>query len=351
MEALSGYFESQSPAYEPISPPLRPAQLPKTSPGQNGKKDTHKVIPKLDTSKSGSGALRSAQKAAPVPQTEGASAEPSPAGRIIKNEEVTPKGFEEAGDATAGESVQSRVLAVTDNVSHKRKREDNTPGQAPPTSATHVEWTRAFHKISMTALDQIIGHRHANMFAHPIKPRTAPGYYEIVLRPQDLKGIQKAITAGSKAASAAVASMPAADVNAAAVWLPISVDLVPPRGIINIAQLERELVHMFANAIMYNPDPLRGLGPSFLKSYRSNSNADGEDTRGYEVDENGVVKDTRNMFAEVDKLLGDLRNEVVPRAHVTAGSRSMSVAGGEQSTAEDEADEQAGDAKRRRVRS
>jgi hypothetical protein len=202
----------------------------------------------------------------------------------------------------------------------------------------------------MTALDQIIGHRYANMFAHPIKPRLAPGYYEIILRPQDLKGIQKAITAGSKAAAAAVATMPDIDANAPAVWLPISIDLVPPRGIINIAQLERELIHMFANAIMYNPDPLRGLGPSFLKSYQSNSE-EGEDGRGYEFDENGVVKETRNMYAEVEKLLGDLRNEVVTRTPaVVTGSRSVSAAVGESNTVEDDGDEIAGDAKRRRIR-
>ncbi|KAJ2984804.1 hypothetical protein NUW58_g5868 [Xylaria curta] len=189
------------------------------------------------------------------------------------------------------------------------------------------------------------------MFANPIKPRLAPGYYDIILRPQDLKGIQKAITAGSKAAAATVANMPDVEPNSPAVLLPISIDLVPPRGIINIAQLERELIHMFANAIMYNPDPQRGLGPSFLRSYQSNSE-EGEDLRGYEFDENGVVKETRNMFAEVEKLLGDLRNEVVPRTHaVGTGSRSVSAAVGESSTVEDDGgDEQAGDAKRRRIR-
>ncbi|KAJ8118562.1 hypothetical protein ONZ43_g3964 [Nemania bipapillata] len=180
----------------------------------------------------------------------------------------------------------------------------------------------------MTALDQIIGHR-----------------------PQDLRGIQKAITAGSKSAAATVASMPDVDTNSATIWLPISIDLVPPRGIINIEQLERELIHMFANAIMYNPDPQRGLGPSFLRSYQSNSE-EGEDLRGYEFDENGVVKETRNMFAEVEKLLGDLRNEVVPRAQALGtGSRSVSAAVGESSTIEDDGgDEQPGDAKRRRMR-
>ncbi|KAI3327946.1 hypothetical protein HD806DRAFT_484507 [Xylariaceae sp. AK1471] len=343
------YFNVESPAYEPLSPPLRPAQIPKTSPNTE-RKDTSKAVVKADISKSRSRLPRASQGAETAPQPGEASAEPDLPVPVIKNEEATPQTLQEAVDTAADERLQSRTPATMNSSSNKRKRQDSPSNRGPPTPATHVLWTRAFHKISMTALDQIIGHRYANMFAHPIKPRLAPGYYEIILRPQDLKGIQKAITAGSKAAAAAVATMPDVDANAPAVWLPISVDLVPPRGIINIAQLERELIHMFANAIMYNPDPLRGLGPSFLKSYQSNSE-EGEDGRGYEFDENGVVKETRNMYAEVEKLLGDLRNEVVPRTQaIGTGSRSVSAAVGELNTAEDDGDEQAGDAKRRRIR-
>ncbi|TGJ86770.1 hypothetical protein E0Z10_g1987 [Xylaria hypoxylon] len=344
------YFDTESPAFEPISPPMRPAQLPKTSPHAE-KKDTSKPVTKTDTSKLRGRAPRVAQKTETTPETREAPVEPDLPVPTIKNEEATPQTLQEAMDTATDETVQSRTPVAMNSLTNKRKRQDSPPHRGPPTPATHVLWTRAFHKISMAALDQIIGHRYANMFANPIKPRLAPGYYDIILRPQDLKGIQKAITAGSKAAAATVANMPEMDPNSPAVWLPISIDLVPPRGIINIAQLERELIHMFANAIMYNPDPQRGLGPSFLRSYQSNPE-EGEDLRGYEFDENGVVKETRNMFAEVEKLLGDLRNEVVPRAQVIGtGSRSVSAAVGESTTVEDDGgDEQAGDAKRRRIR-
>ncbi|KAI0432838.1 hypothetical protein F5Y09DRAFT_300536 [Xylaria sp. FL1042] len=347
---VGSYFDIESPAFEPISPPARPAQLPKTSPNAE-KKDTSKPAMKTDISKARARASRVAQKAEAVPETTDIPAEPDVPVPIIKNEEATPQTLQEAIDTAANESLQGRTPAAMNSLSNKRKRQDSPSQPVSPTPATHVLWTRAFHKISMTALDQIIGHRHANMFANPIKPRLAPGYYDIILRPQDLRGIQKAITAGSKAAAAAVATMPDVDPNSPSAWLPVSVDLVPPRGIINIAQLERELIHMFANAIMYNPDPQRGLGPSFLRSYQSNSE-EGEDLRGYEFDENGVVKQTLNMFAEVEKLLGDLRNEVVPRAQAMgAGSRSVSAAVGESNTVEDDGgDEQASDAKRRRIR-
>ncbi|KAI0435932.1 hypothetical protein F4803DRAFT_543922 [Xylaria telfairii] len=343
------YFDLESPAFEPLSPPTRPAQLPKASPITE--KDTSKPIMKTDTSKSRGRSSRATHKVEIASENAEAPPEPDLPGPNIKNEEATPQTLQEAMDTAANETPQGRTSAAMNVQSNKRKRQDSPLNRGPPTPATHVLWTRAFHKISMTALDQIIGHRYANMFANPIKPRLAPGYYDIILRPQDLKGIQKAITAGSKAAAATVATMPDVEPNSPAVWLPISIDLVPPRGIINIAQLERELIHMFANAIMYNPDPQRGLGPSFLRSYQSNSE-EGEDLRGYEFDENGVVKDTRNMFAEVEKLLGDLRNEVVPRAQaIGSGSRSVSAAVGELSAVEDDGgDEQAGDAKRRRIR-
>lgn len=359
MENISGYFDIESPVFEPISPPPQPAQLPRASPDNARKKELQKVIPKLDGSATRPrGRPRTVHKTAPQTQAVETPIEPDPAGSNIKNEAATPKGLEEiSATAPPDENISSQVQTGSNQASNKRKRQESPPIRAPPAPATHVLWTRSFNKISQSALDQIISHRHANMFAHPVKPKTAPGYFEIVLRPQDLKGIQKAITAGSKAAAAAVATMPDIEPSATNVWLPISIDLVPPRGIVNIAQLERELVHMFANAIMYNPDPYRGFGPSFLRSNRRASlEGDGEDYRGYEVDENGVVKDTRSMFGEVEKLLGDLRNEVERNAPPPTGvppsmSRSMSAAGFEANTAEDDIDEQAGEAnKRRRVR-
>lgn len=277
----------------------------------------------------------------------------------IKDEEATPRPFEDAGDTTADESVPGRALGSASKAGSKRKREASPAvPRAPSDPSTHVLWTRSFHKVSASALEQVISHRHANMFAHPIKARDAPGYPELILSPQDLKGIRTAINQGQKAAHAAERNMPDADLNAMNVWLPKSIDLIPPKGIINIAQLERELVHMFANAIMYNADPDRGVGPSFI---RQNEEDDNEEIIGYEVDENGIVKETRNMFAEVEKLMSDLRSEIERNAQPRTGthasvSRGVSVAGGEVSAVEEDADETGGDtdvhgtAKRRRVR-
>lgn len=182
------------------------------------------------------------------------------------------------------------------------------------------------------------------MFATGVRERDAPGYRQIVLQPQDITSIRAAIKQGNKAAVAAAASLPGGDPNTASVWLPISEDLVPPKGIVNSAQLERELVHMFCNAIMYNPDPYRGPGQTFLRQ----SPDDEEEASGYQFDENGVVRNTQSMFLEVEKLLGDLRSAEKERtARPLSTSRLTSTAAATPTAAADDTaddeDELAGD--------
>ncbi|KJK86373.1 hypothetical protein H633G_09760 [Metarhizium anisopliae BRIP 53284] len=272
----------------------------------------------------------------------------------IKHEVLTPRHIEETGDTTADESVHGRTnMATPGSVSSrlaKRKRQDSP--SVPTAPPTQVLWTRGFTKVSSSALDQISSHRDANMFATGVRERDAPNYRQIVLQPQDITSIRSAIKQGNKAALQAASSLPGGDPGTASVWLPISEDLIPPKGIINSAQLERELVHMFCNAIMYNPDPDRGPGPAFLKR----SQDEEEEVVGYRVDENGVVKNTRSMFVEVEKLLGDLRSAEKDRGvPPPSATRPASVATPADDTAEDE-DELAGDGntatsvvKRRRV--
>lgn len=198
------------------------------------------------------------------------------------------------------------------------------------------------------------------MFATGIRERDAPGYHQIVLQPQDITKIRAAIKHGNKAASTAASNLPGGDPGGPSVWLPASEDLTPPQSIINSAQLERELVHMFCNAIMYNPDPDRGPGRAFMKRLRD----DEEEVVGYRVDEDGVVRNTRGMFVEVEKLLSDLRSaekdrEPPPPAAATAATgTAAAVATTETSAAAaddtaEEDDEGEGDgpssSKRRRV--
>ncbi|KAG5983442.1 hypothetical protein E4U55_008152 [Claviceps digitariae] len=389
--------EPESPAYEPVSPPPRAASILSDTPRTGVKRDAKDA--KLDGVARTDGAL-SVARMRPSRTTHrgrGPSTTPSVSGTTrrsmsiasqadelsmdqhqhhpppatttkIKHEVVTPRHIEETGDTTADESVPGgrTAMATPGSVSSlrlaKRTRQFSPP-PAPSGPPTHVLWTRGFTKVSSSALDQISSHRDANMFATGVRERDAPNYRQIVLQPQDITSIRSAIKQGNKAALQAASSLPGGDPGTASVWLPMSEDLVPPRGIINSAQLERELVHMFCNAIMYNPDPDRGPGHSFLKRNQDEE----EEVVGYHLDENGVVKNTRSMFVEVEKLLGDLRSAEKergappPAASISAAGvgvgRQTSLAVPADDTAEDE-DELAGDGttttsvvKRRRIAS
>lgn len=169
--------------------------------------------------------------------------------------------------------------------------------------ATHVLWTRNFPKISASALERIGAHRTASTFALPIKDRDAPGYREAIKRPMDLKTIKAAITAGNRAGTAILKEMEEkgeeVDKNAMVVELPVARELVPPKGIVNSRQLERELMLMFANAVMFNPDSERGI--NLRRSTRNRKEG------GYALDEDGVVKDARTMAADVQVIINELR--------------------------------------------
>ncbi|KAK4444410.1 hypothetical protein QBC34DRAFT_415170 [Podospora aff. communis PSN243] len=320
-------------ASDAASPPKAAAVPPAVTPAP---KPTALEAPALE--------LQAAASSTPVPEE--APQPPAEAETTrIKDEVTTPRPLTETGDTTADESVAGRRQAPRHA---KRKREDLSPSpvQTPaghqaffePTSAarvaeapTEVVWTRQFNKVSGSAMEQIIHHRFANMFAQPVREKDAPGYNKVILQPQDLKSIKAAINAGNRVATQAAAALPGGDPNTSSVCLPLSEGLVPPKGIINSGQLEREFAHMFANAIMYNPDHGHGPGPSFLVrgeeaqgDEQEGGGTHGHDAPGYQVDEFGVVNDTRAMFCEVEKLLSELRSAEVRR---TGGGRTLPMTG------------------------
>jgi hypothetical protein len=233
-----------------------------------------------------------------------------------------------------------------------------------------VLWTRSFNKVCGSAMEQIVHHRSANMFAAPIREKDAPGYHKVVKQAQDLKTIRAAINHGNRAAAHAAAALEGGDPGSSSVWLPRTEELVPPKSIVNSSQLDRELAHMFSNAVMYNPDPHHGPGPAFLRDVEGEGDAGDGDAgggahqqdsgvRGYKVDEFGVVNDARGMFVEVEKLLSELRSAEV-RRNVPPGmlgtgtsTRQASVLGGEGGRDDGEEDEGDGEGdgavKRRRI--
>lgn len=142
--------------------------------------------------------------------------------------------------------------------------------------------------MSSTIMNDISSHKHGSRFSNPVRDKDAGGYSEIIKKPRDLKSIRAAITAGTRAVNAATATsnaddsptgtpVRAIDSSSTTVELERSADLMPPKAIVNGAQLEREVLHMLANAVMFNP---------------------GED---------GMVADTREMFDDVESRIRDWR--------------------------------------------
>lgn len=124
---------------------------------------------------------------------------------------------------------------------------DNLPESEGPTTVLAV---RNFPRLSSSKFNEINSHKHASVFSKPVRDRDAAGYSSMIRRPTDLKTIKAQIQAGPLAINA---DETAAASTSPAILLPWSEDLVPPKAIVNSAQLERELMRMFANAVMFNP--------------------------------------------------------------------------------------------------
>jgi hypothetical protein len=221
--------------------------------------------------------------------------------RRVKNEPSTPADvLHDVEDSdrlsVTGQRKRTRRGTITQQQPppSKRKRqqsqEEEEKDQTPDASArkTTITATRNFAKMTTTIMSDISGHKHGNRFLAAVRDRDAAGYTDIIKKPRDLKSIRGAITLGTKALNAATATSSledspttgparAADGSSMTVELERSADLMPPKGIVNGAQLEREVLHMLANAVMFNP---------------------GED---------GMVADTREMFDDVETRIRDWR--------------------------------------------
>lgn len=282
---------------------------------------------------------------------------PLPNSKIKPEPPATPAGDEDVSitETTADEgsrkstrrrrgTLRSLEMTESNRKSTKRKRdepEENLPPLPSPSfpinRTNHILASRNFPRTSATIMNDISAHKLASMFAKPLTEREAPGYKDLIYRPQDLKSIKSAIIAGGKALVSVtdnsnfdgVGSPAQAGVgtpsgkNAISNWIAATPDVVPPKGIVNSAQLEKELMRMFANAIMFNPDSKRGVGPAFRprKPRRhvvphnttadedEDAEGDADEPSGREDDEEdgGVVTDTREMFEAVERSVGHWR--------------------------------------------
>ncbi|KAF2668180.1 hypothetical protein BT63DRAFT_270088 [Microthyrium microscopicum] len=186
-----------------------------------------------------------------------------------------------------------------------------------PIERDSVFVVRNFPRLSNTVMNDIVSHKHASLFSHPVRDRDAEGYSTMIRRPTDLKTIKAAIGAGARAVNAA--NVPA-DASSTGSMLPWSEDLIPPKAIVNSAQLESEIMRMFANAVMFNP---------------------GEDS---------VVADAREMFESAEASLVNFRSaEKTAEASTAARKRAESEMSPSQEDDAKESSVTAGTGKRRRV--
>ncbi|KAL8792348.1 MAG: hypothetical protein Q9195_005051 [Heterodermia aff. obscurata] len=216
--------------------------------------------------------------------------------------------------------------AIRNSTATKRKRTGTSADSPTSTPAAqdittepkptekYVGGTRNFPRTSATIISEITSHKLAGMFARPLTEREAPGYKDLIYRPQDLKSIKSAVTAGNRALVAADSS------GENSVELAAKADVIPPKGIVNSAQLEKEVMRMFANAIMFNPDAKRGFGASFEKKDARHIPQRLDDDEADELGEHkedggerrrdedgGVVGDTREMFEAVERSVENWR--------------------------------------------
>lgn len=172
------------------------------------------------------------------------------------------------------------------NNKRKRNMRDVSPNESEDRPATPglqktVIAPRHFSRMCTPLMNDIGSHKHASTFTTAVKAKDAEGYYDIIKRPTDLKSIQKAIAAGAKqVAAAASGDTPSGSPGGGGgvVELPTTAENMPPKAIVNSAQLEKELMRMFVNAVMFNSG------------------------------EEGVVEDARQMFQTVQLSVSSWRS-------------------------------------------
>ncbi|KAF3048243.1 hypothetical protein E8E12_011458 [Didymella heteroderae] len=197
-------------------------------------------------------------------------------------------GLDEEPNNTSQMTTRRRGAAPTTAPSSTRRKRNAREASLAESEDTHstpspirtVMAYRNFHRTCQVILDEITSHKHASMFAEAVKAKKAEGYYDIVKRPTDLSAIKKALANGAKYVNVMASDTPVGSPGGAGatIELPVSSDVVPPKAIVNPAQLEKELMRMFVNAMMFNP---------------------GEET---------VVTDAREMFESVQRSVSNWRN-------------------------------------------
>ena len=163
------------------------------------------------------------------------------------------------------------TLQYATEAAQKRKRPAReTSGsplvEMPPSGSDkqQIVASRNLHRTSLTIMNDISSHKYASYFAQPVTERQAAGYRDIIYQSQDLRTIKGLINTGSKIiggmastsssfdASQPPLASPGGPSSAGTVVVPANPNIMPPNAIVNSSQLEKEIMRMFANAVMFN---------------------------------------------------------------------------------------------------
>ncbi|KAI4091206.1 MAG: hypothetical protein LQ339_008183 [Xanthoria mediterranea] len=289
----------------------------------------------------------------------------------------TLRGLETTAENARISTKRKRTMDTSERDSRPLVRSE-LEKQREELSATHILASRNFPRTSATLMNDISAHKLASIFAKPLTQREAPGYPSLIYRSQDLKSIKQAITIGNRALTAFIEQerdengdskdimIPlagGAGEGDARIWVPKSDDFLPPKGIVNSAQLEKEIMRVFANAVMFNPDPQRAvLGPASRTRAKvqerhvpvrlderavedDDGGEAGEGVLAEEEEEGGVVRDTREMFEDVERIVGQWRaaERAAEEAAILTGSGKAGRMRGGGEGEEEDADELAGE--------
>lgn len=186
-----------------------PSPFPEADTGISERKDKTKEVP--DT-KEGEFDKTDEQDVEEVsPSVEEATLEAvSPTPEVTETKEP----LEEKSVEIVTPEPESTTQSKSDLSSRKRPR-----SRSPAPSQHH----KRFQNIAVNLINSIQEHRFSSPFLQAVNPKDAPNYYEMIYQPKDLKGILKALKSKN--------DLPA---------------------YLLIKELERDVMLMFANCIMYN---------------------------------------------------------------------------------------------------
>lgn len=264
-------------------------------------------------------------------------APPTPAGVADDVEVETRTGIRRK--AATGEEAQSKTRTKRKRGASEALEADTIqPTPSRGVSSQLVYCTRNFTRTGAPIMNDVAAHKHASIFAKPLTEREAPGYKDVIYRPQDLKSIRSALSQGNRAVAAATEAasssaaaegespMPSGTPSKNTAWLAKTPELIPPKAIVNSSQLEKELIRMFSNAIMFNPAPdsERGFGASFRMIKPGQSNATTRSSsHPWDLDEGGISRDTREMCDDVEKAVTKWRAAERTTTTDEAANKSM----------------------------